>query len=54
MIRRWLMNRRVRRLAERILAHQIVYESQGHRRETIDNSIETAKMFYKRWELFKD
>lgn len=48
-IKRYFNRRKARRLAERILAHQIAYSNQELESETVDNAIRTAIIFHERW-----
>lgn len=48
-IKTCIRKRRIRKLAERILAHQIAHTDSNIQTEMIDNSIATAKKFYATW-----
>ncbi len=47
--RRWLYRRRVRKLAERILAAQPAFDSVSPQILACHNAINTAELFYLEW-----
>ena len=49
MIRQYLRRRRIRRLAERCLASQILFGAQCDQEEQAQRAINTAKAFYDEW-----
>ena len=49
----WLHRLKVRKLAERILAFQIVYNNRQNQHDRICAAIDTAKRFYEEWEKLK-
>lgn len=53
-IKRYLYKRKVRRLAERILAQQIVYSDKSLQCDIINNAVMTAKKFYSLWEALME
>ena len=52
-IRQYFKRRRVRKLAERILAFQIAYNNRQNQYDRICAAIDTAKRFYEEWEKRK-
>lgn len=49
----YFKRRKVRKLAERILAFQIVYNNRQNQHTMICAAIDTAKRFYEEWEKRK-
>lgn len=53
-IREYIKRRRIRKLAEKCLMHQIVYSDSEIRSDLINNSIQTAMKFYEVWDAMKE
>lgn len=50
-IRIYFKRRKVRKLAEKLLASQILYSDYSNQLDRIDSAIQTAEKFYSRWKI---